>query len=222
MKRRDLTVALLSAAGPGWLHAALNESDAAAGVRAVLEHGVLAAVLMLGRKDGFLGNRRVRIPLPGHLETAAGLLRATGEGRRLDDLETTMNRAAEAAVADARTLFLSTVRAMSVEDALRLVRGGPTAATDFFAGKTLAQLGSGLLPIVTRAGQKLKLAERYHPFAVKAAGMGLARGNEASVQQHVTGRALDGVFVMTGDEEKKIRASPLQTGSALLQQVFGR
>ncbi len=176
----------------------------------------------LGRADGFLGDPRVRIPLPGYLEKAAKLLKATGQGKRVDELVTAMNRAAEAAVPEARTLFVSTVKAMSVEDALKLVRGGPTSVTDYFAGKTRAPLGEKFLPIVTRATEKVKLAERYNQVAAKAAGMGLVKGDEASVQQHVTRHALDGLYLMIGEEEKKIRADPLKSGSALLQKVFGR
>ncbi len=222
MNRRDLTAALCVATWPGWLRAATaNEGDAAAGVRAALERGALAAVSLLGRTDGFLGNPKVRIPLPGYLEKAAKLMKATGQGKRVDELVTAMNRAAEAAVPEARTLFVSTVKNMSVEDALGVVRGGPTSVTDYFAGKTRAPLGEKFLPIVTRATEKVKLAERYNRLASKAADMGLLKGDEVSVQQHVTARALDGLYLMIGEEEKKIRADPLKTGSAILKKVFG-
>lgn len=221
MDRRHLTAALLVAAWPGWLRAAASEGDAAAGVRVALERGALAAVSLLGRNDGFLGDPRVRIPLPGYLEKAAKLLKATGQGRKVDELVTAMNRAAEAAVPEARTLFVSTVKAMSVEDALTVVRGGPTSVTDYFAGKTRTPLGEKFLPIVTRATQKVKLAERYNQVAAKAAGLGLVQGDQVSVQQHVTAKALDGLFLMIGEEEKKIRANPVKTGSALLKKVFG-
>lgn len=222
MDRRHLTAALLAAAWPGWARAVVNESDAAVGVRAALERGALSAISLLGRNDGFLGNPRVRIPLPGDLEKAAKLLKATGQGRRVDELVTAMNRAAEAAVPEARTLFVGTVKNMSVEDALGVVRGGPTSVSDYFAGKTRVPLGEKFLPIVTRATEKVQLAERYNRLASKAAGMGLVKGDEVSVQQHVTARALDGLYLMIGEEEKKIRADPLKTGSAILQKVFGR
>lgn len=221
MDRRHLTAALVVGGWPGWLRAAASEADAAAGVRAALERGALAAVALLGRTDGFLGDPRVRIPLPGYLDKPAKLLKATGQGRQVDELVTAMNRAAEAAVPQARTLFVSTVKAMSVEDALQLVRGSPTSVTDYFAGKTRAPLGEKFLPIVTRATEKLKLAESYNRVAGRAAGLGLVRGEQASVQQHVTARALDGLFLMIGEEEKKIRADPVNTGSAILKRVFG-
>jgi hypothetical protein len=221
MERREFMATLAAGALPAAARAGLSEGDAAAGVRAALERGALAAVAGLGRNDGFLGNPQVRIPLPGYLNDIAKLLRATGQGRKVDELVTAMNRAAEAAVPLAKPLFVSTVKAMSVDDALRIVRGGATSVTDYFAGKTHVALAEKFLPIVTRATEKVALAERYNAVAGKAAGFGLVKGGDANVQKYVTGRALDGLYLMIGEEEKKIRADPLKTGSALLRKVFG-
>ena len=224
MDRREFTVLTLAVPGSGFATGAWasNESDAASGVRAALERGAIAAVGQLGRVDGFLGNPAVRIELPGYLNDAARLMRAMGQGRKVDELVTAMNRAAEAAVPEARTLFVSTVKAISVEDALKLVRGGDTAVSDFFASKTRVPLGERFLPIVTKATEKVQLADRYNAVAAKAAGLGLLKGDDTSVQKHVTARALDGLFKMVAEEEKRIRADPVKTGSAILAKVFGR
>ena len=200
----------------------LSETDAAAGVRAALERGALAAVALLGQTDGFLGNALVRIPLPGYLSDAAKLLKAAGQGKRLEELVTAMNRAAEAAVPVAKPLFVRAVKSASVDDALKVVRGGATSVTDFFAGKTREPLSASFLPIVTQATQKVSLAERYNAVASRAAGLGLVKGDESSIERYVTGRALNGLFLMIGEEEKKIRADPVKTGSALLKRVFAR
>jgi Protein of unknown function (DUF4197) len=221
MQRREFTAALVIPLVPAGASAALSEGDAAAGVRAALERGALAAVAGLGRADGFLGNPLVKIPLPGVLNDAAKLLRATGQGKKVDELVTAMNRAAEAAVPMAKPLFVKTVKAISVEDALKVVRGGATSVTDFFSAKTRVPLGAQFLPIVTQATEKVSLAARYNAVAGKAAGLGLLKGDDANVQQYVTARALDGLFKMIGEEEKKIRADPVKTGSAILKKVFG-
>jgi hypothetical protein len=221
MQRREFTAALVIPLVPAAAQAALSEGDAAAGVRAALERGALEAVAGLGRTDGFLGNPLVKIPLPGALNDAAKLLRATGQGKKVEELITAMNRAAEAAVPMAKPLFVKTVKAISVEDALQVVRGGPTSVTDFFSAKTRAPLGVQFLPIVTQATEKVSLAARYNAVAGKAAGLGLLKGEDANVQQYVTARALDGLFKMIGEEEKKIRADPVKTGSAILKKVFG-
>jgi hypothetical protein len=201
--------------------AALNETDAASGIRTALERGAVAAVGLLGKPDGFLGNPLVRIELPGYLKDGAKLLKATGQGRRVDELLTAMNRAAEAAVPEAKSLLVSAVKNMSVEDGLQILRGGDDAATRFFAGKTREPLGQKFLPIVSRATQKVSLADKYNAVAGKAASMGLLRGEDANIQQYVTGKALDGLFLMIGEEEKKIRKDPVGTGSAILKKVFG-
>jgi Protein of unknown function (DUF4197) len=235
MNRREFTAAgasplwawssaglLVAAAGHHPNAWALSEGDAAAGVRAALERGALAAVALLGKTDGFLGNPLVRIPLPGFMKDVAKLMKATGQGRKVDELTTAMNRAAEAAVPEARVLLVNAVKAISVEDALKVVRGGPTSVTDFFAGKTRTPLAEKFLPIVTQATDKVALADRYNSLASKAASAGLVKGDETNVQRYVTSRALTGLYLMIGEEEKKIRADPVKTGSALLKQVFGR
>jgi Protein of unknown function (DUF4197) len=230
MERREFTRLLAAGLTPAaWLAlmaearaAGLSEVDAAAGVRAALERGAIAAVALLGKADGFLGNALVRIPLPGYLKDAAKLLRAAGQGKRLDELVTTMNRAAEAAVPAAKPLLVQAVKAASVEDALKVVRGGPTSVTDFFAGKTREPLTTSFMPIVTEATQKVSLAERYNSLAGKAAGLGLVKGDDTNIERYVTARALNGLYVMIGEEEKKIRADPVKTGSELLRKVFSR
>ena len=227
MRRRELSkaglaVIVLAAAGQGGSAAAgLSESDAASGVRAALERGAAAAVASLGRSDGFLGNPKVRIPLPGFLESAAKLMRATGQRRQVDELVTAMNRAAESAVPQAATLLRDAVRQMSVEDGLRIVRGGDTAVTDFFAGKTREPLSVKFLPIVTQATERVALASKYDAVAGKAAGLGLVKTEDANLQRYVTRKALDGLYLMIGEEERKIRSDPVGTGSALLKRVFG-
>ena len=201
--------------------AGLSEGDAAVGVRAALERGATTAVASLGRSGGFLDNPRVRIPLPGVLHDVARVLKTTGQGQRVDELVVAMNRAAEAAMPEARGLLVETVKSMSVEDARRIVTGGDDAVTKFFASKTREPLGIKFLPIVTRATERVRLADKYNAVAGKAAGLGLVRPREANLQRYVTDKALDGLYLMIGEEEKKIRRDPVGTGSAILRKVFG-
>lgn len=221
MQRRSVMLLALAACSAGARAAGLSEGDAAGGVRAALERGAVSAVGLLGRTDGFLGNPRVRIPLPEGLETVAKLMRTLGQQRKVDELVTAMNRAAEAAVPEAKTLLVQAVRQMSVEDAWGIVRGGETSATEFFERKTREPLGEKFLPIVTRATQRVSLAQKYDALAAKAAGFGLLKQEDASLERYVTGKALDGLFLMIGDEEKKIRQDPIGTGSAILRRIFG-
>lgn len=226
MQRRQFTTWLpgLGLAGlwTGTVQAGLlSQGDASLGVRTALERGAVAAVGLLGRADGFLGNPKVRIPLPGVLEDAAKLLKFTGQQKKVDELITAMNRAAEAAVPEARDLLVGAAKSISVEDALKIVRGGETSVTDYFAGKTRAPLTGKFLPIVTRATEKVSLADKYNAVAGKASGMGLLAKEDANVQTYVTRKALDGLYLMIGEEEKKIRQDPVGTGSDILRKVFG-
>ena len=200
---------------------ALDESEAASGVRAALERGADSAVSLLGKPGGFLDNPQVRIPLPGALERAASMLRAIGQGHRVDDLVNSMNRAAEQAMPEAKPLLVNAVKSMSVDDAVKIVRGSDTSVTDFFATKTRVPLGEKFLPIVTAETEKVSLAAKYNAVASKGSTFGLVKAEDANVEQYVTRKALDGLYFMIGQEEKKIRADPVATGSAILKAVFG-
>lgn len=229
MQRRKFTTAvvLLGVAGSllgavaGWAAGVVSEGDAALGVRAALERGAGAAVGLLGRTGGFLDNPGVRIPLPGVLNDAAKLLRMTGQQQQVDELVVAMNRAAEAAVPQARALLVAAIKSMSVEDARAIVTGGDDSATQFFASKTRDALTAQFLPVVTRATEKVSLAEKYNAIAGKASGFGLLKGSDANIQQYVTAKALDGLYKTIGEQERQIRQNPVATGSAILRKVFG-
>lgn len=199
----------------------LTDGEASAGLKTALEKGALAAVSLLGRKDGFLSNEKVRIPLPGFLEDASKLLKTFGQGKRVDELVTAMNRAAETAVPMAKDLLVGAVKSMSVTDAKKILTGGDTSVTDFFAVKTRDPLGVQFLPVVTRATEKVSLASKYNRVASKAAGIGLVSKDEAKIENYVTDKTLDGLYFVIGEEEKKIRRDPVGTGSAILAKVFG-
>jgi hypothetical protein len=224
MQRRHVCAVLAGSALAGVRVARAAEpsdADAAAGIRIALERGAVAAVGMLGRPDGFLGNPKVRIPLPGYLQDAAKMLRFTGQQKRVDDLVTAMNRAAESAVPEAKSLLVDAVKSISVGDARRIIGGGDDSATRFFAEKTRAPLTERFLPIVKRQTERVDLAARFDAVAGQAAGLGLVKGDDANIEHYVTRKALDGLYLMIGEEEKKIRSDPVGTGSAILAKVFG-
>lgn len=228
MLRRKFTSGLFCAgaswawvASPSARAAGFTEGDAALGIREALARGAEAAVSLLGRENGFLGNPKVRIPLPGVLQDAARMAKLTGQQAKVDELVTGMNRAAELAVPQARLLLTNAVKAISVEDARRIVTGGDNAVTEFFVGKTRSPLGVQFLPIVTRVTERLALSAKYDAVAGKAASFGLVKKEDANVAGYVTGKALDGLYLMIGEEERKIRRDPVGTGSAILRKVFG-
>lgn len=199
----------------------VTNAEAGSGLKTALEKGAVAAIALLGKEDGFLGNPKVRIPLPGYLEDASKLLKNFGQGKRLDELVTSINRAAETAVPMGRDLLVSAVRSMNVNDAKKILTGGETSITRFFAERTRVPLGVKFLPVVTKATEKVGLVNQYNEFAAKVTSFGLVKKEDANIQQYVTGKSLDGLYLIIADEEKKIRQNPVGTGSAILGKVFG-
>jgi hypothetical protein len=201
--------------------AGISNLDATRGLKTALETGALAAVQLLGRPGGFLANPQVHIPLPGYLKDAAKFLAMIGQGRQVEELETAINRAAENAVPLAKNLLVNAVKSMSVTDAKRILTGGDTSVTEFFADRTRTPLGTQFLPVVRQATARVGLAAKYDRIAQKGVGFGLVKQEDASIDHYVTRKALDGLYLVIGEEEKKIRRDPVGTGSALLGKVFG-
>jgi hypothetical protein len=199
----------------------LTQRDALSGLKAALERGAHAAVATLGRADGFLANPQVKIPIPASLERTERMARRLGFGNEVDELVVAMNRAAEAAVPEARKLLLDAVKKMSARDAKAILTGGDTAATEYFRRTSHAALHDRFVPIVKSATEKVGVAQRYRDFARPAAALGLVKAEHADLDAYVTLKALDGLYLMLGEEEKKIRKDPVGTGSAILRKVFG-
>jgi hypothetical protein len=212
-----LAAGLLQAAG---LLDALSQKDAVAGLKAALTQGAGTAIGKLGAVDGFLGNPQVKIPLPGKLQDAKTLLDLVGLGPKADELVTTMNRAAEAAVPEAKPLLVDAVRQMSIQDAKSILTGGDDAGTQYFRRVTADKLRERFLPIVKRSTDKLQVAGQYNSLAGQASKLGLVDAKDASIESYVTTKALDGLYLMMANEERAIRQDPMGQASSLLKKVF--
>ena len=226
--RRSALQSLLALAALGALQRAhavsfadLTQKDATAGLKTALERGAGIAVDLLGRTDGFWANERVRIPLPEWLQRGERALKLLGYGRDVDELKLGVNRAAEQAVPESKALLTNAVKSMTVADARSILSGGDTAITRFFADKTRAPLTERFLPIVTKVTNRIGLAQEYNALAAQGEKFGVVKGDQVRVERHVTGKALDGLYFMIGEEERKIRQDPIGTGSDILKKVFG-
>ncbi len=217
-------LALMLVVGPGAASAQLDKisnQDATSGLRAALEKGSQVAVASLGKPDGFFRNGAVKIPLPDSLKRYEKLMRGVGMGKYADELILTMNRAAEAAVPEAKALLVDAVKKMTVQDAKGILTGGNTAGTEYFKRTTSEPLRGKFLPVVAQATRKVKLADKYNQYAAKGAQFGLVKKEDANLDGYVTQKALDGLFFMVAEEEKKIRENPVKAGSEILRKVFG-
>jgi len=199
----------------------ISNRDAVAGLKEALTRGSQVAVSRLGVENGFYGNDRVRIPLPESLRKMEAVMRSLGIDKQADDLALRMNRAAEAAVPEAKPLLVDAVKRMSVQDAKGILAGGDNAATQYFKRATSEPLGKKFLPIVKKAMEKVKLAEKYNELAERGARFGLVREEDAKLEDYVTRKTLDGLFVVMGEEEKKIRQDPVGAASNIIKKVFG-
>ena len=216
-----LAALLISSAAQAFSLDQLTDKDTAGGLKEALTQGAGKAVDLLGKNDGFLGNPKVKIPLPGGLDKAAGMMRNFGMGKYVEELETAMNRAAEAAVPEAKALLVDSIKKMSVEDAKGVLTGGEDAATQYFRRTTSEPLGEKFKPIIQKAMAKVNLAEKYDQFAGKASKFGLVKEKDAHLDGYVTGKALDGLYTMIAEEEKAIRSNPVGAAGSLAKKVFG-
>lgn len=199
----------------------LGSDKIASGLKEALAIGATNAVALTGKPDGYLKNSAIRIPLPERMKTAARGMRLMGMGAQVDELEVGMNRAAEQAAPKAKAIFLNALKQMSFEDARQVLSGGDTAATEFFKRTSSAELTQAFTPIVKDAMAKVGVVQQYNTMLKNAPG-GAALAGKFDFDQYVVGKALDGLFYMVAQEEKKIRQNPAARTTTLLQQVFGR
>jgi len=199
----------------------LSSKDTASGLKEALTRGADVAVSQLGKPNGFLGDKRVKIPLPESARAAEKMMRTLGMKKQADELIETMNHAAEMAVVEAKPILTNAVKNMSFDDARGILTGGDDAATQYFKRTTSEAIGAKFLPIVKKSTAKVNLAGQYNQYAGQAAKLGLLDKKDADLDTYVTQKAMDGLFLMIAEQEKSIRKDPIGTGSSMLQKVFG-
>nr|BFE91165.1 DUF4197 domain-containing protein [Pseudomonas brassicacearum subsp. brassicacearum] len=185
-----------------------------------MTQGAQVAVKQLGTPGGFSNNPDVKIELPGKLGKVASKMKAFGMGDQVDQLETSMNQAAEAAVVQAQPILVNAVKNMSVDDAKGILSGGQDSATQYLNKSSREQIRAKFLPIVKQATDKVGLAQKYNAFAGQAATFGVLDAKSANIENYVTEQALDGLFEMIGKQEATIRQNPAAAATSLAKKVF--
>lgn len=201
--------------------AELSQRDAASGLKQALNQGAKAAVAQLGRPGGFSSDPQVRIGLPGKLGKAARTMKLMGMGAQVEQLEASMNQAAEAAVPQAQALLLQAVQNMTLQDTKAILAGPQDSATRYLDKSSREQLRSRFLPIVRQATQQVGLAQQYNAFAGQAASFGVIDAQSAQIENYVTEQALNGLFKIIAEQEAGIRRNPAQAAGSLARKVFG-
>lgn len=197
-------------------------SDIIQGLKEALRIGTEHAVASTGRPDGFLANPLIKIGMPKRWQTVEKGLRLAGYGDKVDAFVTSMNRSAEQATPQAKSIFVDAITSMTIDDAKSLLNGGDTAATAFFKAKTTDKLYRAFRPVVDHAMNKVGTVQRYNAILGEAKGLPFVKTQSLDVGDYVTHKALDGLFLIVAQEEKKIRTNPAARVTDLLQDVFGK
>ena len=199
----------------------LTQQDASGGLKDALIQGAQVAVKQLGTPGGFSNNPDVRIELPGKLGKAAKTMKMMGMGAQVEQLEASMNKAAEAAVPQAQALLVDAVKKMTVADAKAILSGPQDSATQYLNKSSREQIRVKFLPIVKQATDQVGLAQQYNAFAGQAASFGVVDAKSSTVESYVTEQALDGLFEMIAKQEASIRQNPAAAATGLAKKVFG-
>ena len=200
--------------------AGITNQDAVQALKDALVQGSSKAVSQLSAPNGFLGNPQVKIPLPDTIKRVESGLRMLGMGRQADELVASMNQAAEMAVKEATPLLVSAVKNMSVSDAKGILTGPDDAATLYFKRTTSDALTQRFLPIVKQATARVQLAQQYNALAGEAAQYGLISKDDANIDNYVTRKTLDGLFIVIAEQERSIRRDPMGAATSIAKKVF--
>lgn len=201
----------------------LTDDNIVAGLKEALSVGTEKAIELLGKEGGYLDDAQVKIPLPNGLENIAKGLRTLGQDKLVDQFEETINRAAEKAIPETLSIFGNSIRQMSLEDAKGILEGSDTAATDYFKKKSSGKLSEAILPIVRDATEQTGVTSAYKRMIAKVGFLGdYVELDSLDLDQYVTERALEGLFIKLAEQEQLIRKDPVARTTDILKQVFGR
>jgi len=204
----------------GLKRASLSDDRVAAGLREALQVGTGNAVQLTGRPDGYFRNAAIKILMPEKLRTIEKGLRRVGYGRQVDDFILSMNRAAERAAPLAKDIFWNAIRQLTFDDARHILSGGDSAATDYFRGKTSDELTVAFRPVVEQSMNEVGATRQYEDLTRRAQSVPFVHIQTLDIGAYVVAKALDGLFHVLSEEEKKIRTDPAARVTTLLKEVF--
>ncbi len=202
------------------LNQELSENEIIDGLKEALEIGTQKAVKLVSEKNGYLKNPKIKIPLPENVQKAESVLRNIGLGSKVDKFEKSMNRAAERAAPKAKSIFWEAIKKMSFSDTRNILDGPDDAATQYFKGNTSTQLHQAFKPIIHHAMSEVGVTKAYQSVDSAIRALPYTQTLSLDLDQYVTDKALDGLFLMLAAEEKKIRHDPAARVTELLKKVF--
>jgi hypothetical protein len=210
-----------------WLDAGrkdkIADTDVIAGLKEALQIGSGNAVSLTGKVNGYFGNEAIKILMPGELRSVEKALRGLGQGQKVDEFVLSMNRAAEKAAPAAKDIFWGAIKSMSFDDARKILGGGDTAATDYLRTTTGDTLTSAFRPVVSDSLKDVGVVQKYKQLQGAYQAIPFSSSlPSVDIEQYVVSKALDGLFHVLGDEERKIRKDPAARVTDLLKKVFNK
>ena len=199
----------------------ISESEIVEGLKQALEIGTGKAVDLVSKRDGFYNNSQIKIPLPASVQKVEKLLRGAGLGSKVDAFELSMNRAAERAAPEAKSIFWDAIKKMKFDDAKKILNGKDDEATLYFKDKTYLRLQEIFEPIVEESMGEVGVTRRFQDLNAKVEKIPFADSFSLDLNKYVTDGALNGLFKMLAEEEKQIRSDPAARVTDLLKKVFG-
>lgn len=197
-----------------------SNDDTAQAIKLALQKGIDQSISTLGATNGFYSNDKVRINMPSELAQVDRLLRNIGQQKYADSFVKTLNSAAEKAIPEAREVFASALKQMSIQDAIGIMRGGDNSATEFFRQKTSNTIIQRFRPIVNKATSSVGVTQSYKELTQKLALVGV-KPKVNDLDTYIANKAMQGLFVYVAEKEAEIRADPLGQSASLIRQVFG-
>jgi hypothetical protein len=198
-----------------------DDKTTASGLKEALSIGTKNAVKSVSKTDGYFSNKAIKILMPEKIQSAADMLAKVGYQKEVDSFVLSMNRAAEKAAPKAVDIFVGAIKAMTFDDARKILGGGNTAATDFFREKTRTTLFGEFKPVVTNSMSKVGVAQSYKKMTAGYDKVPFMKKEDIDLDNYITNKSLDGLFHMVAEEEKKIRTDPAAQVTDLLKKVFG-
>jgi hypothetical protein len=195
----------------------LSDTKIGSGLKEALEIGTENAVKFTGKLDGYFRNQAIKLLMPEKLQTMEKTLRAVGLGPQVDEFILSMNRAAERAAPAAKQIFWDAIGEMTFQDAKKILSGNETAATDYFKAKTTDKSTT-----VGKATNEVGVTRQYKELVGRFQSIPFVKSETVDIDQYVTTKALDGLFYVVAQEEKKIRTDPAARVTDLLKEVFGK
>ena len=199
----------------------LTEKDAADGIKEALVNGTGESVKQVSVLNGYWGNPEIKIPFPAEAKEMESKLRAVGMGKKVDEFNESMNWAAEKAASEAKPIFITAIKEMTVRDAINIVKGADNAATMYLKNNTSPQLIEKFQPIIKTSLDNVNATRYWSDLITIYNKIPMVNKMNPNLPQYVTQKAIDGLFIMIAKEELKIRKDPMARTSELLKKVFG-